>query len=83
MRYMTMSKLSITCDFRLRGRQKHSLPLIAIELREKVGAERTRQRCRKKNSKEYSQAHFRIRAGIPGRPGSRRLGVLVFCERVL
>lgn len=27
--------------------------------------------------------HFRISAETPGRPGSRRLGVLVFCESVL
>lgn len=27
--------------------------------------------------------HLRINAGTPGRPGSRRLGVLVFCESVL
>lgn len=27
--------------------------------------------------------HFRIRAGSPGSPGNLRLGVLLFCERVL
>lgn len=32
---------------------------------------------------EEISAHFRIRAGTPGRPGNRRLGVLVFCDRVL
>lgn len=36
-----------------------------------------------RTSTHNTQTHFRINAGTPGRPGSRRLGVLTFDESVL